>query len=230
MKPYIVCHMIMSLDGRIASSRWQLSPEGRAEYETTGAIYQADAWMCGRITMAAFAQGAAPASVSNGPPIPKIDYIAPHAQTSYAVALDPSGKLYWERSDISGDHIITVLTELVSPLYLAYLRAHRISYLFGGRDSLNLVMVLDKLASGFQIKTLLLEGGGKINGSMLRIGAIDELSILVAPAVDGSSRSPALFDTLDSVIPNAASVRWKLSSMERRADDIIWLRYIRGIA
>jgi 2,5-diamino-6-(ribosylamino)-4(3H)-pyrimidinone 5'-phosphate reductase len=91
-------------------------------------------------------------------------------------------------------------------------------------------MVLDKLASGFQIKTLLLEGGGKINGSMLRIGAIDELSILVAPAVDGSSRSPALFDTLDSVIPNAASVRWKLSSMERRADDIIWLRYIRGIA
>ena len=45
-------------------------------------------------------------------------------------------------------------------------------------------MVLDKLASRFQIKTLLLEGGGKINGSMLRIGAIDELSILVAPAVD----------------------------------------------
>lgn len=228
MKPYIVCHMIMSLDGRIASSRWQLSPEGRAEYETTGAIYQANAWMCGRITMAAFAQGAAPASASDAPAIPKIDYTAPHMQTSYAVALDPGGKLYWERSDISGDHIITVLSETVPSHYLAYLRAHRISYLFGGRDSIDLPTVLDKLANAFRIKTLLLEGGGKINGSLLRVGAIDELSILVAPVVDGSSGSPALFDTLASAIPNGASVRWKLSSIERRADDIIWLRYGRS--
>jgi 2,5-diamino-6-(ribosylamino)-4(3H)-pyrimidinone 5'-phosphate reductase len=230
MKPYVVCHMIMSLDGRIASSRWQLSQEGRAEYEATGAIYQANAWMCGRITMAAFAQGAAPAAVSDAPAISKIDYIAPHAETSYAVALDPSGKLYWERSDISGDHVITVLTEMVSPHYLGYLRAHRISYLFGGRDRIDLPMVLDKLAGGFQIKTLLLEGGGKINGSLLQIGAIDELSILIAPVVDGASGSPALFDTPDAAIPDAASQRWKLKSMERRADDVIWLRYIRGIA
>jgi 2,5-diamino-6-(ribosylamino)-4(3H)-pyrimidinone 5'-phosphate reductase len=104
----------MSLDGRIASSRWQLSPEGRAEYETTGAIHPANAWMCGRITMAAFAQGATPAFMLDAPPLPKVDYIAPHRQTSYAVALDPGGKLYWDRSDINGDHIIAVLTELVS--------------------------------------------------------------------------------------------------------------------
>jgi 2,5-diamino-6-(ribosylamino)-4(3H)-pyrimidinone 5'-phosphate reductase len=102
--------------------------------------------------------------------------------------------------------------------------------LFGGPDSIDLSTGLDKLGSGFQIKTLLLEGGGKINGSMLCIGAIDELSILLAPVVDGSSGSPALFDTVDSAIPSVAGVRWKLSSMERRAGDIIWLRYIRGVA
>ncbi len=229
MKPYTICHMIMSVDGRIASSRWQLSPEGRAEYENTAATFAANAWMCGRITMAGYAQGTPPTSALDAPLIPEIDYIAPHTQTSYAVALDPGGKLYWGRSDISGDHIVTVLSETVSPEYLAYLRANGVSYLTAGRDRLDLLMALEKLASAFQIKTLLLEGGGKINGSMLRAGLIDELSILVAPVVDATSGSPALFDTFGTTMPDSQSVRWKLSSMEWRDDDIVWLRYVRTI-
>jgi 2,5-diamino-6-(ribosylamino)-4(3H)-pyrimidinone 5'-phosphate reductase len=225
MRPYVVCHMTMSLDGRIASSRWELSREGRAEYEATAATYQANAWMCGRITMAAFARGTANAPGSDTSSIPKTDYIAPHPQASYAVAIDPSGKLYWTTSDISGDHIITVLTERVSSAYLAHLQSRQISYLFAGRDRSDLPMVLEKLATRFQIKTLLLEGGGKINGTMLRAGLIDELSLLLAPFADGSTGTPALFDTLDSVTPDAASVRWRLHTLERRADDIVWLRY-----
>jgi riboflavin biosynthesis pyrimidine reductase len=141
------------------------------------------------------------------------------------VALDPGGKLYWERSDISGDHIITVLTEKVSPDYLALLRARGISYLFAGCDSVDLPTVLDKLATGFKIETLMLEGGGKTNGSMLRAGLIDELSILVAPVTDSSSGTPACFDALGPASPDTPGPRWKLRSMERRADDIIWLRY-----
>ncbi len=215
----------MSLDGRIVSSRWNLSSEGLAQYETTGATYRANAWMCGRITMAGFAKGSALGPVTEIAPIPKTDYLAPHTQTSFAIALDPSGKLHWDRSDISGDHIITVLTEKVSSHYLAHLRANRISYLFGGRDTLDLALVLDKLASSFQIKTLLLEGGGKINGSMLRAGLIDELSLLIAPVADGLIGTPALFDSHDPASDNLPGVSWKLRSMERRTDDIIWLRY-----
>lgn len=225
MRPYVVCHMIMSLDGRIVSSRWNLSAEGRAEYENTADTYQANAWMCGRITMAGFARGVGPAPTTNSSPISKTDHVAPHTQTSYAIALDPSGKICWERADITGDHIITVLTEKVSSDYLALLQSWKVSYLFGGRDALNLAIVLDKLATRFGIATLLLEGGGKINGSMLRAGLIDELSLLVAPVADGSSGSPALFDVLDSHTNDQPSARWKLRSMERRTDDIMWLRY-----
>jgi 2,5-diamino-6-(ribosylamino)-4(3H)-pyrimidinone 5'-phosphate reductase len=225
MKPYVVCHMIMSLDGRIVSSRWNLSDEGRAEYENTAAAYQSNAWMCGRITMSGFAKGSGPTPAAGGTPIPKTDYIAPHTETSFAIALDQSGKLFWERSDIGGDHIITVLTEKVSSDYLAHLRAHRISYLFGGQDNVDLAVVLDKLAASFGIKTLLLEGGGGINGSMLRADLIDEISLLVAPVTDGTVGTPALFDAIGSAPANAPGARWKLNSMERRADDILWLRY-----
>jgi 2,5-diamino-6-(ribosylamino)-4(3H)-pyrimidinone 5'-phosphate reductase len=133
-------------------------------------------------------------------------------------------------SDKPSQLFITVLSEKVSPDYLALLRARGISYLFAGGDRIDLPAALDKLATRFKIKTLLLEGGGKINGSMLRAGLIDELSILVAPIADGSSGTPALVDTLDSAPQDMPGVRWKLRSMERRADDIIWLRYSRGIS
>jgi 2,5-diamino-6-(ribosylamino)-4(3H)-pyrimidinone 5'-phosphate reductase len=173
--------------------------------------------------MSGFAKGSAPVPASAA--IPKTDYIAPHSETSFAIALDAGGKLYWNRSDISGDHIIIVLTERVSADYLAHLQANRISYIFGGLDSLDLPVVLDKLATKFPIKTLLLEGGGKINGSMLNAGLIDEVSLLVAPVTDGSMGTAALFDVVDQVSTGASGVRWKLNSIDRRADDVIWLRY-----
>ncbi len=217
--------MIMSLDGRIVSSRWNLSPEGRAEYENTSTVFQADAWMCGRITMSGFARGGTSSYPTTNTAIGKDDFVAPHEERSYAIALDPSGKLNWGRRDITGDHIITILSEQVSDSYLAGLRSDGVSYLFGGKDRIDLPAVLAKVGDRFPIKTLLLEGGGKINGSMLAAGLIAELSILVAPTTDGVSGIPALFDGVDPANPGQ---RWKLNSVERRADDVLWLRYTRG--
>jgi riboflavin biosynthesis pyrimidine reductase len=33
---------------------------------------------------------------------------------------------------------------------------------------------------------LLVEGGGNVNGSLLAAGVVDEISLLVAPAIDGA--------------------------------------------
>lgn len=225
MRPYVVCHMLASVDGRIATTNWQLSPDGRKEYERTATTYQAEAWMCGRVTMAAYARGTAPVAQSRSSEIPKVDFIAPHARAPYAVALDPSGKLYWQSNSIDGDHVIAILTEQVSSDYLAFLQAQHVSYLFAGSHSIDLPTVLDKLASMFQIKTLLLEGGGKINWTMLRAGLIDELSLLLAPIADGSHGTPTLFDVLQPLPAPSAAVRLTLRAVEQRTDDIVWLRY-----
>jgi 2,5-diamino-6-(ribosylamino)-4(3H)-pyrimidinone 5'-phosphate reductase len=68
----------------------------------------------------------------------------------------------------------------------------------------------------------MLEGGERINAGMLRSGLIDEVSLLVAPVADGRLGTPALFDfDGDGVTPH----RLVLASVERRADDVVWLRY-----
>jgi 2,5-diamino-6-(ribosylamino)-4(3H)-pyrimidinone 5'-phosphate reductase len=83
-----------------------------------------------------------------------------------------------------------------------------------------------KLGKEFGIRKLLLEGGGKINGSFLAADLIDELSILIAPVADGSIGTPTLFDVEAGRGP---ARKLELISVERLKEDLIWLRYeIRG--
>lgn len=221
-RPHVICHMGPSIDGRIVTSNWDVSKTLSAEYERTAETFDADAWIIGRISMEPYAgKGKIPRRTSREP-IARTDFIAPHDADSYAIAIDPSGKLRWTSSDIDGEHVITILTEEVSDNYLAFLQERGVSYLFGGRSRIDLTKVLPKLSRLFGIRTLLLEGGGKINGSFLDADLIDELSILIAPVADGSSGTPALFDSTKKKGPARAL---KLISSEKRRGGIVWLRY-----
>jgi 2,5-diamino-6-(ribosylamino)-4(3H)-pyrimidinone 5'-phosphate reductase len=219
-RPHVICHMVASLDGRIVTKGWPLPRGLSSEYERTAATLDGDAWIIGRVSMEPYAGGAA-LPRGSGARIPRTDFVARTDARSYAIAIDPSGKLRWESGAIDEDHAVTVLTERVPDRYLAFLRQRGVSYLFGGRDRIDVPVVLRKLRDRFGIRRLLLEGGGKINGTFLAAGCIDELSLLVAPVADGSVGTPTLFDA-----PGAsAAVRLQLVSAQRRRDGLLWVRY-----
>jgi riboflavin biosynthesis pyrimidine reductase len=97
-----------------------------------------------------------------------------------------------------------------------------VSYVLAGACDVDLAVALEKIGARFGVRTLMLEGGGRINGGMLRVGLVDEVSLLVAPVADGRIGTPALFDVDgDDVTPR----RLALDAVERRADDVLWLRY-----
>ncbi|HEX6370233.1 MAG TPA: RibD family protein [Longimicrobium sp.] len=224
-RPRVICHMIASVDGRILTDGWPLSDEGRREYEVVHERYAPDGWICGRVTMEEhFAQGlrsdAEIASEHRG--APREDFRAPGDHDSFAFAVDASGRLAWETSDIDGDHVVAILSERVSDEYLAFLRGRGVSYLLAGARDVDLPLALEKIAARFGVRTLMLEGGGRINGGMLRAGLVDEVSVLLAPVADGRMGTPALFDDDgDDATPH----RLALQRVERRADDVLWLRY-----
>ena len=220
-RPYVICHMLPSVDGRIVTRGWDVKNASR-EYERTAATFGADAWIIGRISMEPYAGKARVPARKNGGRIARQDFVAEHDAASYAIAIDPSGKLRWEASDIDGEHVIAVLTESVSDDYLAFLQGKGVSYVFGGKSRIDLAKVLRSLRARFGIRKLLLEGGGKINGSFLAANLIDELSILVAPVADGSVGTPSLFDVGGR---RAAARTLTLLSMKKRAGGIVWLRY-----
>jgi 2,5-diamino-6-(ribosylamino)-4(3H)-pyrimidinone 5'-phosphate reductase len=227
-RPRVICHMMTSVDGRIVVEGWPLSGEGSRPCEEVHATYAPDAWLCGRVTMEQhFAAGtrsdAEVARTYDGPP--RADFVAPGAaggDPSFAIAVDVRGRLVWESGEVAGDHVVTVLSERVSDESLAALRDRGVSYLLVGRDDVDLPVALEKIGARLGVRALMLEGGGGINGSFLRAGLVDELSLLVAPVADGRVGTPTLFDVAaDGATPR----RLVLDGVERRADDVRWLRY-----
>jgi riboflavin biosynthesis pyrimidine reductase len=188
MKPHVACLMMSSIDGRLHPSRYTASPDGtRTEwsgvYERLHDEMAADAWLVGRVTMAEMTKAAAHPPASGAAAIRPVHVAATAA--SYAVAVDRGGKLHFDKGDVGGDHVIVLLGADVPDEHLAELAGDGVSYVVADTAEIDLAAALDTLSTRFGIRRMLLEGGGGINGSMLAAGLVDELHVLVAPALDG---------------------------------------------
>jgi len=221
-RPYVICHMTPSIDGKIVAKNWPSLKIASAAYERTATRLDADAWIVGRVSMAPYAGKSRVPRLSRKQRMPRRDFIADAKTRSYAIAIDPSGKLTWRSNAIDDAHVITVLAERVSDDYLAFLQSRGVSYVFGGRARIDLKRVLAKLRTAFGIRRLLLEGGGTINGSFLAAGLIDELSILIVPVADGGIGTPTLFDAMAG---KGLARKLRLISVSRIKGDLVWLRY-----
>jgi len=196
---------------------------GRGDYEATGARLNGDAWVCGRTTMEQhFAEDGPFVPKSNAPAGPQPVFVARRAK-SYAVSVDTRGKLRWSSGDLDGDHLICVVSEQAPADYLAMLREKKISYVVSGASSVDLADAINQLGEHFGIRTLLLEGGGHINGAFLEAGLVDEVSLLLVPGIDGRHDVPAVFDGVGP--SKRTATRLKLKSVERRDNGTLWLRY-----
>jgi 2,5-diamino-6-(ribosylamino)-4(3H)-pyrimidinone 5'-phosphate reductase len=221
-RPYIICHMASSVDGKIdGSALRKVMPPG--EYEALHLKLGGDAWICGRTTMQQHFAAKEPfVSATNRPTGPQLPYVAQHAE-SYAISVDTNGKLRWSSNDLDGDHLICVVSERAPSDYLDMLRKKKISYVVSGAPSVDLTQAVKLLGEHFGIRTLLLEGGGHINGGFLEAGLVDEVSLLLLAGIDGRYDIPAVFDGIaDS---KHAAVPLKLKSVEQRKSDTLWIRY-----
>jgi riboflavin biosynthesis pyrimidine reductase len=226
MKPYVVCHMVASIDGRILHSRWRpLTREGGDLFERLHVKLGGDAWLVGRVTGQEFAQAQAYEPRADRT-YPREPWLARREADAYGVVLDAHGKIAWGRSDIGGDPIVVVLTEQVSDAHLAGLRKDGVSYFFAGERELDLAYTLEYLNRELGVRRLLVEGGGGNNGSFLRAGLIDEISLAIVPVVDGAKGAPSVFDSTDREAELRAPVaQMSLESCEALEGGAVWLRY-----
>ncbi len=231
MRPKIICHMMSSIDGRLLNARWTPPAAGIdaaalwRHYEQVAARFEADGWFVGRKTMEAYAKGATrtPSMVADKLRDP---YIADWKGRDIAVAVDPRGSLHYGRDNAGGDHIVAVVGERVSDSYLAELREDGVSYLFAGPNGHDLRYAMDGLGEAFGVKTMLLEGGGIINGAFLKERLIDEISLLVYPGIDGLAGAPSIFEyqgRADDRPADGQSLRHVAA--ETLEGGMVWLRY-----
>lgn len=162
-RPYIFCHMLTSLDGKIMGS-YMDTPEGSSAGTVFYNIafgknphYQHQGWLSGRITTDDnFTFYRQPALDEAAQPVPEGDFVAAPNAPMYYISVDPSGKLGWEKNELTyidtTAHIIEVLTGKASNAYKAFLRKLNISYIIAGQDSLDYALALTKLKTLFRRK------------------------------------------------------------------------------
>ncbi len=228
MKPHVICHMMVSLDGRIHPSRWTASPDGDRQawttvYEGVHGALDGDAWLVGRVTMGEMSKGtphppAAPAQVQ------RPHHFAKRDAGSYAIAFDRSGKLHFAKADIGGDHVVVLLGPGVPDTHLAELAGDGISYVVAPDEAMAPRPLFELLGRELGIQRLLVEGGGNVNGSLMAAGVVDELSLLVAPAIDGARGVTGVFEVPDAT-GLAGKVRLRFKSSETLAHGVLHLRY-----
>ena len=203
-KPYIVCHMLTSIDGKVTGKflEQKNSEIASEEYYRINRESHPDAFACGKITMnGSFTKDFKPdlekfkdINISYEDFINKKDY------KFFAVSYDRKGTLGWKDSHIIDDdpgynnaHIIEVLTEQVKKEYLGYLQSIGVSYIICGKEDIDLKLSLEKLKKYFDINLLYLEGGSILNGSFFKNNFVDEISLVVSP-MTGDKDDLNLFD------------------------------------
>lgn len=231
-KPFVVCHMFMSVNGKI-DGEFMSCPDSvpaRTKYGDLRSDYHCEAMLYGTVTMAGgFSDGLAGDLPVSPVRYPKGTWAAPDQVNRYVVAVDPKGTLGWdspymEKRGRPKAHVIEALTEQVPEDYLAYLRQRGVSYVVAGKEQLDCARLLHELKTHFGIERLMIAGGGYVNGSFLQAGMIDEVSIVLAPVADGNTRSISAFENHDFLTMQAA-VGLTLLEVQRIDGDGLWLRY-----
>lgn len=232
-KPYVVCHMLTSLDGKIDGAfmaTLECAP-ALAAYSNLREFYECQATLYGTVTMAgSYSDGLAGKLPVSEITYPKEDYIAVLDAAHYIVSVDPKGTLGWkfnyiEKKNRPKAHVIEVLTEVVSNDYLAYLHKFDISYIFAGKEQLDCGLLLEKIHGLFTIDRLMIAGGGFMNWSFLHDDLIDELSIVIAPVADGNNTSVSIFEKSE-FLPERIPAAFSLQEAQKLEGDCLWLRYI----
>ena len=224
-RPRIICLMTSSLDGRLHPSRWTRSPDGSAgdwsaAYEAYHDALKADAWLVGRTTMAEMAKGAPHPPEKVGTP-PRPIHVA-ERKGPFAIALDRSGRLHFAKPDVGGDPVVVLLGRGVPDSHLAELVADGISYVVAGDEEMALAPLIALLRRELGIETLLLEGGGVVNGSFVAAGLVDEFVMFLAPALDGSP-STAIVEAGDAGLQGKVAL--SLLACDRLNHGLVRLRY-----
>jgi riboflavin biosynthesis pyrimidine reductase len=219
--------MICSINGKIISEHWgNWQAKFGNVYETCHQSFKSQAWMCGRVTLERdFSDEKRPGLEKSKEPVDKKAYVGNKDAKSFAIAVDAGGKLGWKHNEINGDHIIEVLTEQVDDTYLHYLQRRNISYIFAGESKINFAKALLQLGSLFPIKTIMLEGGGLINGSMLTAGLIGEVSLLFLPLVDATANTATVFDQPEKNGGKKFSKYLKLKEVRKLKHQVLWITY-----
>lgn len=227
MKPRVILHNAVSADGRVD---W--FPADIGLFYELAATWHEDATLAGSGTILAAGggtetpagdtadpAGARPAQAARSPDEPDrrplLAVVDSRGQVKGWRTLLASG--YWRAG--------VALCSAATPAdHLAWLADRGIERISTGTDRVDLAAALDGLSSRFGVKTVRVDSGGTLNGELLRLGLVDEISLLVHPYLVGGTSPSSMFRAAD-LVHEVGVLQLELLQSRKVKQGLVWLRY-----
>ena len=233
-RTYVEIHMMQTIDGKATGNFWRNTDvwAGIKDYHKLIPDLHTQAFCLGRISMKD--------SSNEIQDLTKYKSKAKLSHDDYVVPLEKGAKYYFAAYDSKGTlgfknnvmnttewlkdgseilcQIIEVITEQVSNEYLYYCREKGISYIFCGKDKIDIKTSLQKLKKLFNIDKMLLQGGPKLDGGFINDDLIDGISIIISPCTSVGG---------DTLFNPSKYKEIKLIEFKELSNSNIWLRYIK---
>lgn len=227
MKPRVILHNAVSADGRVD---W--FPADIGLYYELAASWHEDATLAGSDTILAAGGGAEAAAGREG----EVPAAAPAAverpsaeedRRPLLAVVDSRGRVkgwstllaagYWRGG-------IALCSAATPADHLAWLDARGVQRIAAGADRVDLSAALEELAARFDVKTVRVDSGGTLNGELLRLGLVDEISLLVHPYLVGGTSAASMYRAAD-LVHEVGVLQLELLQSRKVKQGIVWLRY-----
>lgn len=233
-RAFVEIHMLQTIDGKAIGNFWEKSDvkKGVKEYNNLYSKLNAQGIALGRNTMAGHSDEILDLSkYKNKEKLEHKDFIVPlkNGIKYYFISYDKNGTLGFKSNIVNtaswakdGTEIlgqmIEVLSENVSNEYLHYCQEKGISYIFTGKDKIDIKTSLIKLKKLFGINKILLQGGPKLCGTFINDDLIDSISLVILPCT--STGEVTLFNP-------SIYKEFKLIELKELSNGNVWLYYIK---
>lgn len=220
-RPYIICHMMTSVDGRIDCAMTS-KLKGVEEYYASLDELGAPTTVSGRVT--AELEMALPGEFKPNEYVPlgSEKFSKKTDAVGYEIIVDSKGRLLWpDAAGMEAPYLI-ITSEQVSREYLDYLDERHISWIAVGKERTDLARACEILAEEFGVEKMAVVGGPIINTAFLDADLLDEVSILIGSGIDGRGGMPPVFDGLPM---EHDVIQLSLDDVTKFDSGAVWLRY-----
>ena len=213
--PEVYIYMLCSIDG-FATGNYSCRKHLTKDYLSKEYNFGSRSILCGRTTYESDFPDPLDLSKFKEAKVERVDYIAPKKNDYYTIAIDPKcGNLdfsvLWKNTEeLKKAHAVTILIEEVKDDYLAYLKSIEVSYIFAGKDKIDIKEALRKLKKLFGIERVLCEGGPTTNGYLIKEDLVQKVIFYQCPYIATPGNKP--------IFGEAKLSKWNLETFEMLPD------------
>lgn len=148
----------------------------------------------------------------------------PREAPRWFVVVDGRGRVDWQFTGDEETALLVLACRATPRGYLAHLRERGVSYLIAGDKRVDLTVALGRLRDRLGARAVIADGGGGLNGALLRAGLVDELHVITFPALVGGLGTPSVFDG-PPLEPGQCPQRLSCRHVEQGSDGSLWIHY-----